>query len=67
MSMEGKRLTLPNPGGSSLAGKTYRLRASNTSFRMECQQGDIWFFGDLINKLGRLEDLEEELRRRNRA
>ena len=46
MSTEEKRLTLANPGGGSLTGKTYRLRASNTSFRMECQQGDIWFFGD---------------------
>lgn len=61
-----KRLTTKNPGGS-ISGPTYRMRATGISFRMENQNGEIWFFGDLINELGKLEDLEEELRRRNSA
>ena len=65
MQEERKRITLVNPGGS-FSGNTYRAKALETSFRLECQQGEIWIFGDLVNELGRLED-EEELRWRNRA
>lgn len=66
MEKERKRMTLKNPGKSSFSEATYRARALDVSFRLECQQGEIWIFGDLINALGRLED-EEELRGRNRT
>ena len=45
------RMTIKNPDG------TYRLLASRAgSNRMEQQQGQIVFFGDLVNRLGKYED-----------
>lgn len=60
------RLTLHNPISAYSNKKTYRVNIGLTSFRLECQGGEIWIFGELINRLGELEDMEEELRRRNR-
>lgn len=48
------RMTIKNPDG------TYRLLASRAgSNRMEQQQGQIVFFGDLVNRLGKYEDSGE--------
>ncbi len=56
------RMTIKNPNG-----KTYRLPASRAGEnRMEQQQEMIVFYGDLVNLLGRYEDLGpiEELERK---
>ncbi len=48
------RMTIKNPDG------TYRLLASRAgSNRMEQQQEQIVFYGDLVNRLGRYEDYGE--------
>ena len=47
------RMTIKNPNG-----KTYRLPAARAGEnRMEQQQETIVFYGDLVNLLGRYEDL----------
>lgn len=56
-----QRMTRLNPDG-----KTYRAWADQIgTFRMESQGGEVFLFGDLINKLGEMED-REELAKRNK-
>lgn len=50
-----KRFTRKNPDG-----KTYRLWMDQAGeFSMKSQGGAVFAFGDLVDKLGRLEDQEE--------
>lgn len=50
-----KRLTRKNPNVN-----TYRLPLmTNSGFRAENQGGQLTLFGDLVDKLGRYEDLGE--------
>lgn len=50
-----KRFTHRNPDGS------YRVWMDQAGeFRMQPQGGELFCFGDLINRLGELEDQEEK-------
>lgn len=51
-----KRLTIRNPDGTYRTEMLYSFK----DFRIESQMGSLIFFGDLINRLGRLEDKEEK-------
>lgn len=51
-----KRFTRKNPDG-----KTYRLWMDQAGdFSMKSQGGSVFAFGDLVDKLGQLEDQEEK-------
>lgn len=53
--MKKGRLTVKNPDG------TYRIWMDQAgSFRLESQMNSIFAYGDLVNKLGRYEDQDEE-------
>lgn len=53
--MSKERLTVKNPDG------TYRIWMDHAgSFRMESQMGAVYAFGDLVNKLGKYEDQDDE-------
>lgn len=53
--MGKERLTVKNPDG------TYRIWMDRAgTFRLEAQMNSIFAYGDLVNKLGRYEDQDEE-------
>lgn len=53
--MKKERLTVKNPDG------TYRIWMERAgTFRLESQMDSVFAYGDLINKLGRYEDQDEE-------
>lgn len=55
------RMTVRNPDG------TYRVWMDHAGeFRMSTQGGEVFAFGDMINKLGRYEDMEAE-EKKNRS
>lgn len=50
------RYTLKNPNGGG-----YRIWMTKAGeFRLVSQHGDVFAFGDLVDKLGKLEDEEEK-------
>lgn len=53
--MKKERLTVKNPDG------TYRIWMERAgTFRLESQMDSVFAYGDLVNKLGRYEDQDEE-------
>lgn len=57
--MKKKRYTSQNAGTSPK--KTYRVWMDQAGeFRMDTQGGEVFAFGDMINRLGELEDLVEK-------
>lgn len=53
--MKRERLTVKNPDG------TYRIWMERAgTFRLESQMDSVFAYGDLVNKLGRYEDQDEE-------
>lgn len=51
-----ERITRRNPDG-----KTYRIWLDHAGeFTIKTQGGTLYAYGDLVNKLGRLEDQEEQ-------
>lgn len=58
-----KRYTMKNPGGR----KTYRIwmdKAGDNSF--QSQGNGLFMFGDIVNRLGELEDMFEESEKRSK-
>jgi hypothetical protein len=54
-----ERLTVKNPDGS------YRIWMDRAgTFRLESQMNSVFAYGDLVDKLGRYEDLEEKTKKR---
>lgn len=52
--MVKERLTVKNPDGS------YRIWMDRAgTFRLESQMNSVFAYGDLVDKLGKYEDLEE--------
>lgn len=57
--MTKERLTVKNPDG------TYRIWMDHAgTFRLESQMNSVFAYGDLVDKLGRYEDLEEKTKKR---
>lgn len=57
--MAKERLTVKNPDG------TYRIWMDHAgTFRLESQMNSVFAYGDLVDKLGRCEDLEEKTKKR---
>lgn len=55
-----ERLTVKNPDG------TYRIWMDHAgTFRLESQMNSVFAYGDLVDKLGRYEDLEEKTKKRS--
>lgn len=58
---EIKRFTRKNVGTAG-SRQTYRVWLDHAGeFRIDTQGGEAFMFGDMINRLGELEDLAEEL------
>lgn len=56
--MAKERLTVKNPDG------TYRIWMDHAgTFRLESQMNSVFAYGDLVDKLGRYEDLEEKTKK----
>ena len=54
-----ERLTVKNPDGS------YRIWMDRAgTFRLESQMNSVFAYGDLVDKLGRYEKLEEKTKKR---
>ena len=57
----GQRMTRKNPG---MEKRKYRIWCDRAGeFRMDTQNGSPFIFGDVADRLGRLEDLLEELKK----
>ena len=57
--MAKERLTVKNPDG------TYWIWMDHAgTFRLESQMNSVFDYGDLVDKLGRYEDLEEKTKKR---
>lgn len=57
--MAKERLTVKNPDG------TYRIWMDHAgTFRLESQMNSVFAYVDLVDKLGRYEDLEEKTKKR---
>ena len=57
--MGKERLTVKNPDGS------YRIWMDRAgTFRLESQMNSVFAYADLVDKLGRYEDLEEKTKKR---
>ena len=53
--MSENRFTIKNPNGMG-----YRICMDRLSVRIESQQNALWMYGEIADRLGRLEDEEEK-------
>lgn len=57
--MDDRRITTPNPGPEDK--RTYRVDMRRLArFEIKIQQGTAFLFGDLVDALGRYEDIAKK-------